>query len=62
MCEELHPNYQDVLTENYHLFSRYLYAKDFIDELIGKSVLSPNDKDLITNPFINQTRRQQASK
>ena len=62
MSDTLHPGYQDILTQNYHLFSRYLIAEDFISELIGKEVLSTNDKEHITNPYVNQTRRQKASK
>ena len=62
MSETLHPNYQDILTEHYLLFSKYLFAEDFVDELISKAVLSPNDKEIILNQFVNQSRRQRASK
>ena len=62
MGDMLHPGYQDILTQNYHIFSRYLYAEDFIAELISKEVLSTNDKEFITNPYVNQTRRQKTSK
>ena len=59
---EVRMDFQDILTENYHLFSKYLVADDFVDTLLSKNVLSHDDREIICNHYVNQTRRQKASK
>ena len=55
-------DFQDILTENYHLFSKYLIADDFVDILVSKNVLSQDDREIIFNHYICQTRRQRTGK
>ncbi|KAH3879299.1 hypothetical protein DPMN_003201 [Dreissena polymorpha] len=54
--------YHETLTENFYLFSKYLVPEDYIAELVSASVLTLEDREVILNHFVNQTRRQRASR
>ncbi|XP_052261106.1 caspase recruitment domain-containing protein 10-like [Dreissena polymorpha] len=54
--------YHETLTENFYLFSKYLVPEDYIAELVSASVLTLEDREVILNHFVNQTRRQRANR
>jgi hypothetical protein len=61
MCDS-EENYQDILQKNFYLFSRYIVAEDFLEQLISEDVLTVDDKEVITNKCIHHNRRERASK
>ncbi|XP_060604546.1 caspase recruitment domain-containing protein 11-like isoform X3 [Ruditapes philippinarum] len=61
MCDS-EENYQDILQKNFYLFSRYIVAEDFLEQLISEDVLTVDDKEVITNKCIHHNRRERANK
>jgi len=55
-------HYHDILQENFYLLSRYLLPEDFLDTLLSDNVINMDEKEVIMNHFVNQNRRQRASK
>lgn len=53
--------FQEVLTDHFYLFSRYLIPEDFIDQLVSENVLTLDDKEVITNHYVNKNRRQRTN-